>query len=159
MRRSVREAIVGFTLIAAVAGGGLFWLWLRGISVASRTWRFDVSFADASGLAERSAVTYRGVLVGAVNKLTTTSSAVVAEVEINDPTLLLPQPLIAQVQAASLLGGEAVVTLIAPGRGIAVLRRCRRGQPHGAEGRRSADRGRRGQRVEGWAVRGWRCRS
>lgn len=118
MRRSVREAIVGFTLIAAVAGGGLFWLWLRGISVASRTWRFDVSFADASGLAERSAVTYRGVLVGAVNKLTTTSSAVVAEVEINDPTLLLPQPLIAQVQAASLLGGEAVVTLIAPAKPI-----------------------------------------
>jgi phospholipid/cholesterol/gamma-HCH transport system substrate-binding protein len=38
MRRSVREAIVGFTLIAAVAGTGWFGLWLRGVSVASRTW-------------------------------------------------------------------------------------------------------------------------
>ena len=116
MRRSVREAIVGFTLIAAVAGAGLFWLWLRGISVASRTWRFQVSFADASGLAERSAVTYRGVLVGSVDKLTTTASAVVADLEISDPNLLLPQPLVAQVQEASLLGGDAVVALIAPSR-------------------------------------------
>lgn len=116
MRRSVREAMVGFTLIAALAGSGLFWLWLRGVSLASRTWRFQVNFADASGLAERSAVTYRGVLVGNVNKLTTTTSAVVAELEIDDPTLQLPLPLVAQVQEASLLGGDAVVALIAPSR-------------------------------------------
>ncbi len=116
MRRSVREAIVGFTLIAAVAGTGLFWLWLRGVSLASRTWRFQVSFADASGLAERSAVTYRGVLVGNVDKLTTTAAAVVADLEITDPNLKLPQPLVAQVQEASLLGGDAVVALIAPSR-------------------------------------------
>jgi phospholipid/cholesterol/gamma-HCH transport system substrate-binding protein len=116
MRRSVREAIVGFTLIGAVAGAGLFWLWLRGISVASRTWTFRVNFADAAGLADRSAVTYRGVLVGYVDKLTTTSEAVVADLQINDPSLKLPLPLVAQVQEASLLGGDAVVALIAPSR-------------------------------------------
>ena len=116
MRRSLREAIVGFTLLAAVAGGGLFWLWLQGISVASRTWRFSVNFADATGLAERSAVTYRGVLVGNVSSLRTTPTAVVAELEINDPSLKLPQPLVAQVAEASLLGGDAVVALIAPSR-------------------------------------------
>jgi len=104
MRRSVREAMVGFTLIAAFAGAGLFWLWLRGVSLASRTWSFQVNFADASGLAERSAVT------------TTTSGAVVAELEIDDPSLQLPMPLVAQVQEASLLGGDAVVALIAPSR-------------------------------------------
>jgi phospholipid/cholesterol/gamma-HCH transport system substrate-binding protein len=108
--------MVGFTLIAALAGSGLFWLWLRGVSLASRTWRFQVNFADASGLAERSAVTYRGVLVGNVNKLTTTTSAVVAELEIDDPSLQLPLPLVAQVQEASLLGGDAIVALIAPSR-------------------------------------------
>jgi len=118
MRRSVREAIVGFTLIAAFAGAGLFWLWLRGVSIASRTWRFQVNFADAAGLADRSAVTYRGVLVGTVDKLTTTSDAVVAQVEINDPNLRLPMPLLAQVQEPSLLGGSAVVALIAPPRAV-----------------------------------------
>jgi phospholipid/cholesterol/gamma-HCH transport system substrate-binding protein len=116
MRRSVREAIVGFTLIAAVGGAGLFWMWLRGVSLNSRTWTFQVNFADAAGLAERSSVTYRGVLVGTVDKLTTTSSAVVADLEINDPTLQLPLPLVAQVQESSLLGGDAVVALIASGR-------------------------------------------
>ena len=108
--------MVGFTLIAAVGGAGLFWLWLQGITLASRTWRFSVNFADATGLAERSAVTYRGVLVGSVNSLRTTPTAVVAELEITVPTLVLPQPLIAQVEEASLLGGNAVVALIAPSR-------------------------------------------
>jgi phospholipid/cholesterol/gamma-HCH transport system substrate-binding protein len=129
MRRSVREAIVGFTLIGAVAGTGLFWLWLRGVSLASRTWHFRVNFADASGLAERSAVTYRGVLVGNVDKLTTTSEAVVAELEISDPSLKLPLPLVAQVQEASLLGGDAVVALIAPSRQL----------PEGTPGPMAAD--------------------
>ena len=36
MRRSVREAIVGFSLLAAIAGAGGFWFWLRGISLASQ---------------------------------------------------------------------------------------------------------------------------
>ena len=116
MRRSVREAIVGFTLLGAFAGAGLFWLWLRGVSVASRTWNFQVNFADAAGLSERSPVTYRGVLVGSVSKLSTTSEAVVAELEIKDSDLKLPLPLVAQVQEASLLGGDAVVSLITPSR-------------------------------------------
>jgi phospholipid/cholesterol/gamma-HCH transport system substrate-binding protein len=118
MRRSVREAMVGFTLIGAVAGAGLLWLWLRGVSVASRTWHFQVSFADAAGLSERSPVTYRGVLVGSVNKLSTTSEAVVAELEIKDSDLQLPLPLVAQIQEASLLGGDAVVALITPSRSL-----------------------------------------
>ena len=116
MRRSVREAIVGFTLITAVAGTGLFWLWLRGMSLSSRIWRFQVNFDNAAGLAPRSAVTYRGVQVGNVSTLRTTASAVEVEVEITDPGLRLPLPLLAQVQEASLLGGDAVVALIAPSR-------------------------------------------
>ena len=112
MRRSVREAIVGFTLIAAVAGAGGFWLWLQGIAIGSRNWSFQVSFGDAAGLAERSAVTYRGVLVGRVRSIRATSTAVVAELEITDPELRLPRPLLAEVQSASLLGGDSVVALL-----------------------------------------------
>jgi phospholipid/cholesterol/gamma-HCH transport system substrate-binding protein len=51
-----------------------------------------------------------------VDKLSTTAAAVVADLEITDPNLKLPQPLVAQVQEASLLGGDAVVALIAPSR-------------------------------------------
>ena len=114
MRRSVKEAIVGFTLLAAVGSAGLFWLWLKGVSVSNRTWRFQANFADAAGLAPRSAVTYRGVSVGHVQQVTPTATAVEVQIDIDQPNLLLPQPLDARVEAASLLGGDAVVALTAP---------------------------------------------
>ena len=114
MRRSVKEAIVGFTLLAAVSSAGLFWLWLKGVSVSNRTWRFQANFADAAGLAPRSAVTYRGVTVGHVQQVTATATAVEVQIDINQPNLQLPQPLDARVEAASLLGGDAVVALTAP---------------------------------------------
>ncbi|UPM49198.1 MlaD family protein [Synechococcus sp. A10-1-5-1] len=114
MRRSVKEAIVGFTLLAAVSSAGLFWLWLKGVSVSNRTWRFQVNFSDAAGLAPRSAVTYRGVSVGHVQEVTPTATAVEVQIDIDKANLQLPQPLDARVEAASLLGGDAVVALTAP---------------------------------------------
>jgi len=114
MRRSVREAIVGFTLLAALAGAGGLWFWLKGISIGKAQWRVQVRFPDAAGLAERSAVTYRGVVVGTVRSVKATSSAVVAELEISDATLQIPRPVLAQVEEASLLGGDAVVALLSP---------------------------------------------
>ena len=114
MRRSVKEAIVGFTLLAAVGSAGLFWLWLKGVSVSNRTWRFQANFADAAGLAPRSAVSYRGVTVGHVQEVTPTATAVEVQIDIDQPNLQLPQPLDARVEAASLLGGDAVVALTAP---------------------------------------------
>ena len=115
MRRSVREAIVGFSLLAAVVGGSGFWIWLRGISLSQNNWILKVSFQDAAGLADRSAVIFRGVQVGSVRKVQTTSAAVLAELEISDPTLQLARPTMAQVQTGSLLGGDAQVALISTG--------------------------------------------
>ncbi|WP_216901940.1 MlaD family protein [Synechococcus sp. CCY 9618] len=115
MRRSVREALVGFSLLAAIASGLGLWFWLRGISLSRNTWTIRASFADAAGLAERSPVSYRGVLVGNVRKIRVTDSAVVADLEITDPRLRLARPLVARVAAASLLGGDAQVSLLAGG--------------------------------------------
>ena len=66
MRRSVREALVGFSLLAAIASGLGLTFWLRGISLSSRNWRVQASFENAGGLAERSPVAFRGVVVGSV---------------------------------------------------------------------------------------------
>jgi phospholipid/cholesterol/gamma-HCH transport system substrate-binding protein len=118
MRRSVREAIVGFTLIAAVAAAGGFWMWLQGINLSRRNWSIRVSFPDAAGLAERSAVTYRGIVIGNVRSVKATAAAVVAELEITDPELRLPRPVLAQVEESSLLGGDAVVALLSPARSL-----------------------------------------
>jgi phospholipid/cholesterol/gamma-HCH transport system substrate-binding protein len=119
MRRSVREALVGFSLLAAAGSAFTFWLWLKGVSLNQKTWSMRVSFTDAAGLAERSPVVYRGVLVGNVRTIHVGDEAVLADLDIHDPNLRLPRPVLAQVGAASLLGGDAQVSLMTAGRPLA----------------------------------------
>ena len=115
MRRSVREAIVGFSLIAAVSSAVGLLYWLRGANFSRNNWTVQVRFQDASGLAERSPVVYRGVLVGNVRSVKVSTEAVLAQLEINNPDLLLAQPVAAEIGEATLLGGEAQVKLLAGG--------------------------------------------
>ena len=116
MRRSVRDAIVGFTLIGGIIGFASTALWLRGVRLGSSHWSLTARFNDAAGLAERSPVTYRGILVGSVRSIAVTPEAVVAELEINNADLRLPLPVTATVGSSSLLGGSAKVALISAGR-------------------------------------------
>ena len=112
MRRSVRDAIVGFTLIGGIIGFASTALWLRGVRLGSSHWSLTARFNDAAGLAERSPVTYRGILVGSVRSIEVTPEAVVAELEINNADLRLPLPVTATVGSSSLLGGSAQVALV-----------------------------------------------
>ena len=115
MRRSVRDAIVGFTVLGGLLGFAATGMWMRGIRLGSSEWRLTANFNDASGLAERSPVTYRGILVGSVRSIKVTSSAVVAELEITKGDLRLPLPVTATIGSASLLGGDAQVSLMSRG--------------------------------------------
>ena len=115
MRRSVRDAIVGFTVIGGIIGFASTALWLRGIRMGSSQWSLTARFNDAAGLAERSPVTYRGIVVGSVRSIAVTPEAVVAELEINKGDLRLPLPVTATVGAGSLLGGDAQVALVSDG--------------------------------------------
>ena len=115
MRRSVRDAIVGFTIIGGIVGFASTALWLRGVRLRASHWSLTARFNDAAGLAERSPVTYRGILVGSVRSIEVTSEAVVAELEINKSDLRLPLPVTATVGSASLLGGSAQVALVSGG--------------------------------------------
>lgn len=115
MRRSVREALVGFSLLAGLAGGLGFWLWLRGVSLGRDNWTIQARFSDAAGLAERAPVTFRGVLVGNVRKVQVQDNAVVAELEISDPDLRISRPVVARIAPSSLLGGDAMVSLLSAG--------------------------------------------
>ena len=112
MRRSVRDAIVGFTVIGGIIGFASTALWLRGVRLGSSHWSLTARFNDAGGLAERSPVTYRGILVGSVRTIEVTPEAVVAELEIDKGDLRLPLPVTATVGAGSLLGGDAQVALV-----------------------------------------------
>ena len=115
MRRSVRDAIVGFTVIGGIVGFASTALWLRGLRLGAGHWSLTARFNDAAGLAERSPVTYRGILVGSVRSIEVTPEAVVAELEINQADLRLPLPVTATVGSASLLGGSARVALVSSG--------------------------------------------
>ena len=115
MRRSVRDAIVGFTVVGGIVGFAATALWLRGISLGASHWSLTARFNDAAGLAERSPVTYRGILVGSVRSIAVTPEAVVAELDINNGDLRLPLPITARVGAGSMLGGDAQVALVSQG--------------------------------------------
>jgi phospholipid/cholesterol/gamma-HCH transport system substrate-binding protein len=115
MRRSVRDAIVGFTVIGGIVGFSSMALWLRGVRLGSSHWTLTAHFNDAAGLAERSPVTYRGILVGSVRSIAVTPEAVVAELEIDKGDLRLPLPVTATVASGSLLGGDAQVSLVSRG--------------------------------------------
>ena len=115
MRRSVRDAIVGFTVIGGIVGFASTALWLRGVRLGSSHWTLTARFNDAAGLAERSPVTYRGIVVGSVRSIEVTPEAVVAELAIDKGDLRLPLPVTATVGAVSLLGGDAQVALVSRG--------------------------------------------
>ena len=118
MRRSVRDAIVGFTVLGGLVGFVATGMWMRGVRLGSSEWGLTAEFNDASGLAERSPVTYRGILVGSVRSIKVTSSAVVAELEITKGDLRLALPVTATIGSGSLLGGDAQVALMSRGKAL-----------------------------------------
>ena len=111
MRRSVREGIVGFSVIAAVVAFAGTMYWLRGERAFSKSWSITADFQDAGGLAVRSPVTYRGIMVGNVTDIKVTPMAVKVSIEINQDDLQLTLPVQATVSSASLLGGDSQVAL------------------------------------------------
>ena len=115
MRRSLRDAFVGFSLIGGILvfSGAMFWL--KGIRFNSDSWEITATFKDASGLSEMSPVTYRGILVGSVKKINFTPESVKAKLEINHKDLILTKPVFAKVTTNSFLGGDVQVSLISEG--------------------------------------------
>ena len=118
MRRSLRDAFVGFSLL-----GGIFifsgaMLWLRDFRLGSKTWEISASFKDASGLAKMSPVTYRGIIVGSVQKINFTPNSVDTKIKLNNKNLILPKPVIAKIVTSSMLGGDAQLSLISLGKSL-----------------------------------------
>ena len=112
MRRSIRDALVGLSLLGGVVVFASTTLWLRGVRIGANQWSIQARFSNASGLAELSPVTFRGILVGSVKRIKVTPVDVQAIIDINNSKLQLPKPVIAKVSTSSLLGGDAQVALI-----------------------------------------------
>ena len=111
MRRSLRDSIVGFSLLGGVLIFSSFAFWLRGIKISSSNWHFFASFDNASGLSKKSPVTYRGILVGSVEDITFTNESIKAKIVLNNKDIILPKPAFAKVVTNSFLGGDVQVAL------------------------------------------------
>tara|TARA_Y100001968_G_C19428836_1_gene755871 strand:- start:596 stop:1456 length:861 start_codon:yes stop_codon:yes gene_type:complete len=112
MRRTIRDAIVGLSILGGIVIFAGTTLWLRGVQIGSKKWSVQANFSDATGLAERSPVTFRGILIGSVSKINVRPENVQAIIDINDSKLRLPKPIIAKVITSSLLGADAQIALV-----------------------------------------------
>ncbi|MBO6959431.1 MAG: MCE family protein [Prochlorococcus marinus CUG1438] len=111
MRRSLRDSIVGFSLLGGILIFTFFSFWLRGVKLSKKNWHLFAEFNNASGLSKKSPVTYRGILVGSVEDIFFTNESIQAKIVLNDPAIILPKPAFAKVTTNSFLGGDVQVAL------------------------------------------------
>ena len=111
MRRSLRDSIVGFSLLGGILIFTFFSFWLRGLKLSKNNWHFFAEFKNASGLSKQSPVTYRGILVGSIEDISFTNESIKAKIVINNPEIILPRPAFARVVTNSFLGGDVQVAL------------------------------------------------
>jgi len=111
MRRSLRDAIVGFSLVGGLIIFTSFSFWLRGIKLSSEDWFIFANFNNASGLSKKSPVTYRGIIVGSIEDLIFTNESIKAKIVINNPEIILAKPAFAKVVTNSFLGGDVQVAI------------------------------------------------
>ncbi len=111
MRRSLRDSIVGFSLLGGILIFTFFTFWLRGVRLSSKNWHLFAEFDNASGLSKKSPVTYRGILVGSIEEILFTNESIKAKIVLNNPEIILPRPTFARVVTNSFLGGDVQVSL------------------------------------------------
>ena len=111
MRRSVRDSLVGFSLLGGILLFSFFSFWIRGVKLSSKNWYIYASFNNASGLSKKSPVTYRGIIVGTVEDIIFTNDSIEAKIVVNNPDIILPKPAFARVVTNSFLGGDVQVAL------------------------------------------------
>ena len=111
MRRSLRDSIVGFSLLGGILVFTTFSFWLRGVKISAKNWHLFAEFNDASGLSKKSPVTYRGILVGSIEDILFTNESIKAKLVLNNPDIILTKPVFARVVTNSFLGGDVQVAL------------------------------------------------
>jgi phospholipid/cholesterol/gamma-HCH transport system substrate-binding protein len=111
MRRSLRDSIVGFSLLGGILIFTFFSFWLKGVRLSSKNWHLFAEFNDASGLSKKSPVTYRGILVGSVEDILFTNESIKAKIVLNNPEIILSRPAFARVVTNSFLGGDVQIAL------------------------------------------------
>lgn len=106
--RMIREGSVGLLILLGVGMFTGLILWLRGVNLGARSYKFYVEFSNIAGIQVGTPVRYRGALVGKVTKTQPGTNGVAIEIEISPADLVIPKNVKIEPSQAGVLAGAAV---------------------------------------------------
>ncbi|MEG5032601.1 MlaD family protein [Microcoleus sp. AT3-D2] len=106
--RTVREGSVGFLILVGIGLFGGLVLWLRGVQLGNRSYKFAVEFASAQGMQIGTPIRYRGVAVGKITALQPGSNGVDVTLEIAPGTLVIPRDVTIEANKSGLIGESSI---------------------------------------------------
>jgi phospholipid/cholesterol/gamma-HCH transport system substrate-binding protein len=106
--RTVREGSVGFLILVGIGLFGGLALWLRGVQLGNRSYKFAVEFASAQGMQIGTPVRYRGVAVGKITTLKASANGVDVTLEIAPGTLVIPRDVRIEANKSGLIGESSI---------------------------------------------------
>ncbi|WP_445248404.1 MlaD family protein [Microcoleus sp. OTE_8_concoct_300] len=106
--RTVREGSVGFLILVGIGLFGGLVLWLRGVQLGNRSYKFAVEFARAQGMQIGTPIRYRGVAVGKITALKASSNGVDVTLEIAPGTLVMPRDVTIEANKSGLIGESSI---------------------------------------------------
>ena len=106
--RTMREGSVGFLILVGIGLFGGLVLWLRGVQLGNRSYKFAVEFASAQGMQIGTPVRYRGVAVGKITTLKPGSNGVDVTLEISPGTLVIPRNVAIEANKSGLIGESSI---------------------------------------------------
>ncbi len=102
--RTIREGSVGLLILLGVAIFAGLILWIRNISVGSRSYKIIVEFANAGGMQVGGVVRYRGVNVGKISSIKPSANGVDVELEISPADLVMSREVTIEASQSGLIG-------------------------------------------------------
>lgn len=106
--RTVREGSVGFLILVGIGLFGGLVLWLRGVQIGNRSYKFIVEFSSAQGMQIGTPVRYRGVSVGKVTALKPSPNGVDVLLEISPGNLVMPRDVAIEANKSGLIGEASI---------------------------------------------------
>ncbi|MDJ0520335.1 MAG: MlaD family protein [Trichodesmium sp. MO_231.B1] len=113
--RTTREGSVGLLTLLGIGLFGALILWLRGVELGKRSYKFIVEFESASGIELGTSVRYRGINVGQVVEIKPGLNGVDITLEIKPEDLIIPRDVFIQGNISSFIG-TAQIDIIPRGR-------------------------------------------
>lgn len=106
--RTIREGSVGLLILAGLALFVGLILWIRGLNLSNRSYRFIVSFANVAGMQVGANVRYRGVGVGKITAVAARTNGVDVAIEVTPADLLMPNQVIIEANQSGLVGETSI---------------------------------------------------